>query len=388
MVNKQNLFSANINKLRSSFLLFILAVLGWAILQFVIYFYGFRNPKEPIAVDNFPQTVSWVFQADEKVVTTPIKDGNFIFVRTSGAVYKLEGNSGTFVWKAASDAGDGTSGIFPSLEPKISGMYLVVPESGARVAVFSSDTGKLIWRSDPPKYENTHIESLTINKEILFVARWDWYLTAYDLKTGEIIWENSITGRSNSYIASKGSYIYLGQENLLQVFEAKSGSFLWKLDIGGYSGPILLDDEILYLTDEEMSRVIAININSREILWDKTFLQIESFEFNCIFLSRNILYLSAQQLVAISKIDGEHIWTGHETGRLECPIAFSESIFVRNTDTNLFRLSAQTGEKLGELVVQANTPMKHQHDRSPLIFDNLLIVPFGDNRIFSYKIDE
>ncbi len=388
MVNKQDPISITINKLRNLFLLFIVVVLGWIIVQFIVNYYGFRNPKEPTAINNFPQTVSWIFQADEKVITTPIKDGDFIFVRTSGAIYKLEGKNGNLIWKAASEAGTSAGGAYSILGPKINGKYLVVPETGSRVAVFSSDTGKLIWRSLPPGYEQADIEAITINQEFLVVARWNWYLTAYDLTTGDILWENSITGRSNPYIVSGGSYIYLGQENFLRIFEVQSGSLKWEFDIGGYSGPMLLDDEHLFITDEEMSRVIAINVNSQKILWDKTFLQIESFEFNCIFLSNDILYLSAQQLAAISKIDGELIWASQETGQLECPVAFSESIFVRNTDTNLFRLSTETGEKLGELAVQANAPMKHQHDRSPLIFDNLLIVPFGDNRIFSYKIDE
>ncbi|MBE7434310.1 MAG: PQQ-binding-like beta-propeller repeat protein [Anaerolineales bacterium] len=388
MVNKQGLSSKTINKLSDSLVFFILVVLGWVIVQYVVHNNGLRNPKEPIALNNFPQTVSWVFKADEKVVTTPIKDGDFIYVRTSGAIYKIDGNSGKLVWKVATEASDKSSVIFPTLKPKINGIYLVVPEKGSRVAVFSSDTGKFIWRSLPPGYEQANIESYTINQEFLYVARWDWFLTAYDLKTGDVLWEKSITGRSNPYIVSGGNHIYVAQEDLLQVFESQSGRFQWKFDIGGYSGPMWLDDEVLYLTDERASRVIAININSQKLLWDKTFPHIGSYEFNCIFISKDILYLSAQQLVAISKFDGKHSWTSQETGSLECPVEVFGSIFVRNSDTNLFRISAQTGEKLGELSVQANASAKHQPDRGPLIFDDLLIVPFGDNRVFAYKIDE
>src|SRR3972149_2346891 len=105
----------------------------------------------------------------------------------------------------------------------------------------SAETGKLIWRSLKPEYSHAHIESIASNQETLFVARWDWNLTAYKLGTGEIIWEKSITGRDYPYIVSDGNSVYLGKGQLVKAFEARSGLLQWEIDFGGYSGALVLD---------------------------------------------------------------------------------------------------------------------------------------------------
>jgi hypothetical protein len=61
-------------------------------------------------------------------------------------------------------------------------------------------------------------------------------------------------------------------------------------------------------------------------------------------------------------------------------------VIVRNRANGLFVFDTNTGEQIGKLKVKYNTSMKHDPERSPAVYKGLLIVPFGDNRIFAYKL--
>lgn len=369
--------------------LLITSLIG-GIFLVIYYFYIYipSHPKEPIVSGNFPSTVAWIFSGDDIVASTPVTDGNNIFIRTANSIYALDGRTGEVLWKTNSQAIGNSEESIPVMSPQIKDSYLIVPETGSRISVFSAESGKLIWKSQRPKYAHAHIESIAVNNKMIYVARWDWELTAYELETGDIIWRKDISGRSNPYIVADENSVYVGQEHLSQSFDAVSGISQWKLDFGGYSGPLVLSDGILYITDEETSSILAVDTSTQATLWERSYPQLETFELNCLVLSDDVLYLAAKQLVAISKIDGNTLWTSSNTGRLECPSISSNSIYTRNTEQTLYKLDISSGNEMGQLYVQVNTPMKHEPDRSPILFENLLIVPFGDSRVFAYLINE
>lgn len=368
-------------------LVFLLAICSTISAGDFLYELLIQNPKEPVASGIFPRELVWSFDVNETIASTPITNGKHIFIRTEKSIYAVD-NDGKILWRTDSEAIGKIDEAIPTLKPQIAGIYLIVPESDSQIAIFSLDTGRLMWRSQPSEYSHGNIESITANQEMLYVARWNWELTAYDLQTGRTMWEIDLASRSNPYVTSDVDTVYLGQEHILQSFEAETGVLQWELDFGGYSGPIILDGNILYMADERNSRVLAIDTSTQGILWEEIYPQIQPYEFNCIVLSGDVLYIAAQQLAAINKINGHPIWTSQGTGRLECPSIYSNSIFVRNTEKALFKLNAQTGEETGQLAVQVNTTMKHEPERSPLIFENLLIVPFGDDRVFAYQLNQ
>jgi outer membrane protein assembly factor BamB len=379
--------SLNLVKLFVWALLIISLMGGVFLVIYYFYIYVPNHPKEPVASGDFPSTTAWIFLGDSVVTSTPVTDGNNIFIRTNNSIYALDGRTGEILWKTNSRATGSSGESTPTISPQIEDSYLIVPETGSRISVFSSESGKLIW-SSYPEYAHTHIESIAINNKTIYVARWNWRLTSYGLETGDIIWEKDISGRSNPYVVANENAVYLGQEHLLQSLEAESGISQWELDFGGYSGPLAINDGVLYITDEETSSVLAIDTNTQAVLWERSYPQIEAFELNCLVLSGDVLYLAAQQLIAISKVDGYSLWISSNTGRLECPNVSSDSIYVRNTEQTLYKLDVSSGNKTGQLSVQLNTPMKHEPDRSPLLFEDMLIVPFGDNRVFAYLINE
>lgn len=343
-------------------------------------------PAAPVANGNFPISPVRVFYAEEEIISTPVVQGQIAFIRTSTTLYALDVLENKVVWKVASSFNQKLS-----LAPIVVDSLVIVVETGSRLAAFSTETGELIWRTPVIAVAETDpvtasIQSIDFNNQFLFVARFDWMLTAYNLKSGETIWDYKLPGRTNPYLQVNENNVSLAIGETVKILDSKTGLELWNKPIDGYSGPILLSNSTLYITDEKNASLISINVNTHQTNWTKDYRStIEAFKYSCILETEGNILIAAEKLMLVSKSDGSILWATDSLGTLECPIILGNKIFIRNTHTILYALDKETGQEIGRLLVQANTPMKHEPFRSPISVDGLLIVPFGDNRVFVYR---
>lgn len=377
---------------KSSFTL--LTVLFVSLLVLIIAFIGILsvrqkiselNPISPVSYGDFPITFLDILIVDNEVVSTPAVNGQVVFVRTSDMLYAFDVLENKLLWKVLSPYDKALS-----LPPVTVDALVVVVESGSSLAAFSTETGKLIWRT--PEIEIAKIDPVTasiqavaVNSKYIFVARFDWTLTAYDLKSGEFVWDYKVPGRTNPYVQANENNVVLAVGDTVKMLDAKTGVMLWDVVIRGYSGPIVLSNDTLYITDEKNILLMSLNVNTREYNWIKDYRSvIGEYEYSCVLDAENYLLVSTEKLMSVSKSDGAILWTTERLGTLECPLILGNKIFVRNTINYLYELDVASGQELGRLRVQANTPMQHEPFRSPVSMGNLLLVPFGDNRIFIY----
>jgi len=328
----------------------------------------------------------WTFRTTDRITSSPVGDDKGqVYIRTLNSVIALDALSGLQLWSAESPSN------FPlSIKPYVFGEYLLVPEKDSRVATFSTATGQLIWRSPLIDTVLTHptaieIEAISFSESLVYVARFDWSLIAYRLTDGEKIWEANTAGRANPYLASDKKTVYLGLGSLLKAYDSKTGTLLWQQDIDGYIGPMRINGNVLYVSDEANPSLLAIDLSTREVLWRKYYNQINEFEIGCISLINDAIYIGAEELIAIYQNDGTVIWSSPKLGRLECPVNLGDYLFVRNTGTTLFAFKRETGQKVGELRVEENTTMKHEPDRGPAVVYELLLVPTNNNLVAAYR---
>lgn len=347
--------------------------------------YNQKQGSSPSSVKSgiFISSPTWDFETQSPITSSPVvdKDGR-VFIRTSDSIIAVDSRNGNRLWSSKT-----LSDTPLSIAPYIFDDYLVVPEKGSGIAVFQANTGELIWRT--PTIEaglsNPWIESISFSNETLFVARFDWGLTAYDIHDGEIVWEQKYSTRYPPSIDANRQAVYFGLKSEIRAYDTLNGTLLWKENINASIGQIKLDDDILLISDNSKSGMIGFNSSNQETLWRVDYELIKDTIINCIVIDDDIVYVAAQRLMAITIGDGQMIWASDQIGDLECPVIVENSIYVRNTDTTLYAFDLDSGHEIGRISVQANTPMLHEPDRSPTTTDGILIVPITDSYVAAYS---
>lgn len=365
--------------MKKNVLITIAVMLFIAVPLFFLYFKN--SPKY------FSDTkVLWKFEAKEIIASTPVSNDNYIYIRTQEKIYALNLYSGKQIWKNYSKAGKPLI-----LQPVITEKYLIAPENKSRIAVFSATHGTMLWRSPEIKTTLTDsdlidIQSIVANDNVVYVARFNWSLTAYSLQSGKVLWEYDLSGRSNPYLAINDHVILVGLGSTITALDPKNGKYLWAYNVNGYVGPLVLDKNDLFVIDEKHSKIFAIDLSSQSTKWVRD-LQIEPFEFNCIAINANSIYVSSQKLVSISRSTGQAQWKSDYTDRLECPVFWKNKIIVRNTSTTLFLINNNTGEIIDRYSIGFDTSMKHFSGRSPLVKNDLLFTPINDYTLFAIDLN-
>lgn len=339
--------------------------------------------------DQFPddltnEKVTWEFTTADSIVSSPVNNKDLIFVRTKEFVYAIDPLNGDEIWKTESPSDE-----TPFLAPIVYEGFLIVPESNSHISVFSATSGETIWKSSAilPNFtspNNIGIRSFIVQDGILYVARFNWKLTAYTIESGDILWEYDTYSRSDPYLASNKNGIYLGLGSKVVALNPRNGELLWEYQIG-YAGPLDADTTSLFVLDHENLVLSSINLINQSVQWE-TILLVEDFEFNCIVLDSENIYISAKELIKVSKTDGKVLWQTEYTGRLECPIVFEEKIYIRNTTDKFFVFDKATGKNTHEYEIMRNTLAKERPDRGPIIIDENLIIPISDHSLISINL--
>jgi outer membrane protein assembly factor BamB len=97
------------------------------------------------------------------------------------------------------------------------------------------------------------------------------------------------------------------------------------------------------------------------------------------------LYVSGKRLFKMARGSGDIQWISEAYGRLRRPVVLGNRVFVRDNFRTLYALDRDTGRETGRLTVQANKAASTQPGHGPVVVQDLLIVPFGDERVFAYR---
>lgn len=347
-----------------------------------------KNPMKsftPMASGDFPASPTWVFVADQEIVTAPATNNHTAFVRTNNYLYSIGLQEQIVNWRITSIASQS-----PDVAPLVLDQQVIVVEEGSVVAAYSIENGSLMWKT--PEIEIAQItaavEAMAFNERHLYVARFDWLLTAYDRETGKTVWEYALPGRSDPYIATNESIVVLAADETISALDANTGTVLWQTSIPGYAGPLLLSGNQLFVTDDKSVTLQALDLSTGQSYWIADFSSvIERFHFSCLVEANEALLIAANKLIMVSKADGDLIWSTDALGTLECPAMEKESVYIRNTRTDLFQLDLATGAIRGKLSVLEDTFQHNEPFRNPVLSGELLLVPIGDNRLFIYEVD-
>lgn len=346
-----------------------------------------NNPPEPIANGDFPTVPVWVFSADSEVLASPLYADNRLYIRSESSIYALDPQTGEQLWRADSP------GDTPlSVAPVSAGGRLYVPEALSQMAAFDSSTGELIWRSADIDFrygspKTNGIELIDIDQACLYVVRNNLQLTCHAPDNGVEIWSVPIPERIATFLTTDQGIVYLAADHSVRGYDQENGEEVFRRDYPEFVGPILADNGDIFIARQGLE-VLGMTIESGKILWRVQIAQLDPEFIDFVYFLTVIdgrVYASGEQLQAIERRDGKALWESEIYDDLETPVLLNDRIYVRDTYTNLYALAADTGEQTGHLVVQSNNYSRFDPPRSPIAAGELLIVPFGDERVFAYR---
>lgn len=361
----------------------------WLLCMLVLWapLISFPFLTEPESVGLFPHEPMWIFQAAERIIAAPVVvQDKWIIVRTAKGIYWLDAEG--MPLQRVEVSGSTCLNCFNS-PPVLCGEWLLVPEGRHALSAFFS-MGALAWRviPSPGPYggyipSNAPVESIACGEGIAYAARYNWDLTAYELLTGNVLWESSVPDRSTLSLATDGRIVYLGANIYIKAYDGFSGDLIWSEKMGTFVRSIQLVGKTLYVGLFK-APFLAIDVDTRSIRWQADFPAGE-YPF---LIDGNIIYITNQEhLAAISREDGQVLWQRKlPNADLGTSVVAKGVLYIRDTGGYLYALEVSTGRELGGLKVQSDGPFIYLSDRGPAVVRNLLLVPFGDNRLLAYPL--
>lgn len=239
--------------------------------------------------------------------------------------------------------------------PQFADGFVLVRSADGRIAALNALNGERVWLYEraTPALAVRSFASVTIQRGIVYAGFAAGKLAALDLKTGSLLWENSVSQpRGNTEldrISDITSDVAVDDEQAcaiafqgrLACFDAAQGSPLWNRDIASDKGMMLLR-KFLYLSDAT-GNVLALEKSTGSSVWKNDQLTLRDTNTPLAFNDFVVVadfegYLHALarddgRLVARIKLDGSPM--------LGAPLELDNGLLVQTRDGGLYSLTLQ-----------------------------------------------
>ncbi len=191
-------------------------------------------------------------------VSSPLIDGDYVYVQAGAAVVKLNKRDGATVWRANDDGGGMWGSAFSS--PRLAtfnGRRQLVVQARNDLAGLDPETGAMFWSREIPSFRGMNILTPTFFKERIFMSsyRGKTFLFEVAEKDGatalETAWENKATAYMSSPVIVGGhAYLHL-QNRRVACIDLESGVEKWRSTdrFGEYWSMAVQGDRILALDE-------------------------------------------------------------------------------------------------------------------------------------------
>ena len=226
----------------------------------ILYFGSWDNKVHAIRARNGKEV--WSFQTSERVNTSPAySKGRIFFANQAGDVYGVNAKTGKQAWKASSASSALGAREFFYASPAVAYGRVFIGNSDGTMFAFGARTGKTLWARPLGTY--IYAAAAVWDKKV-YTGTYDGKLFALDAATGDTKWSKEMPSAVHapptvmdglvyaaacSTCGSEASrYVKTGNRDITIAFNARNGREVWRFPNGKYAGPVIADQDRVYLT--------------------------------------------------------------------------------------------------------------------------------------------
>ncbi len=208
-------------------------------------------------------------------VSSPLIDGDDLYVQAANSLVKLDKTTGETVWRALENDGNiMRSGAFSSpVLATLAGRRQLVVQTRERLNGLDPATGELLWFQPVPSFRGMNILTPTVDGDRILTSSYRHNTFLYDVAEGpeglaaSLLWSHKSHGYMSSPVIVDGhAYLHLGSGRLI-CLDLDSGVERWVSEpLGKYWSMIVQGKKLLALNDLGELYLIAANPERLEIL--------------------------------------------------------------------------------------------------------------------------
>jgi len=379
--------NVNIRKLVAAPVALLAALVAISFLACIIARSLFRSVN-PSATAPFPDTPVWEFTSTAPIVATPAVLGGTVLIRTSASLDAIDASSGKLIWRF-----DSPQSSFGALSPMpVSPSLVVLQQAGGLFALDPRD-GRHLWTAEGTQrpLDRSDIQSLAHGCGLVFAATNNGNLVALSARDGTPSWAHHMPDTRVHYLLNETHcLLYVGSWMHLIVYAAQSGDELARLDFGRDLGAMAVGDGVVYVASRiPTDTIAAIDSTTMEVIWETPFDAAHGGFRDSLVLDGDTLYAAGASMAALNSDDGRILW--HSTLGFDAvspPTLLRHVLYFRDQGNTIFGVEKSSGAPMGTVTTISNYPFVYSlSDRGPAVSEGLLIVPFGNGRVFAYNPD-
>ncbi len=191
-------------------------------------------------------------------VSSPLVDGDAVYVQAGASVVRLDKTSGKIVWRTLEDAGGLFGSAFSSpVLAELHGQRQLVVQTRQKLAGVDPETGEVLWSQIVPSFRGMNILTPTVVGDAIFTSSYQnksWLyniVREQDTFTVAEAWNNKAQGYMSSPVVVNGYvYLHLGNERFTCI-DLKTGQRTWtSTPQGKYASLVVQGDRILALNEQ------------------------------------------------------------------------------------------------------------------------------------------
>jgi len=219
-------------------------------------------------------------------VSSPLVDGDHVYVQAGAAVVKLNKRTGESLWRALDDGGGMWGSAFSSpVLAVIDGARQLAVLSRTHIAGLDPDSGQVLWRREIPSYRGMNILTPTIHEGRVFLSNYRGKSYLFDPPAAdgavELLWENKAMAYMSSPVVVDG-HVYMHLQNRrVSCIDLASGEERWRSQarFGEYWSMAVQGDRVLALDADGELILFRANPESFELLERRTIADSASWAY-------------------------------------------------------------------------------------------------------------
>ena len=207
-------------------------------------------------------------------VSSPLVDGDHLYVQAGASFVKLEKRTGKIVWRALQDRGGMSGSAFSSpIMTTLSGQRQLVVQTRLKLAGVDPDTGSVLWEQPVPNFRGMNILTPVRFEDGIFTSAYQnrsWLFQV--LKAGEAYevreaWNNNAKGYMSTPVVVDGHLFLHLQNQRFTCIDLNNGERTWTSEpFGKYCSMIVQNDRILALDQEGDLLLLKANPSKFELI--------------------------------------------------------------------------------------------------------------------------